>query len=100
MSQIIEILNERFGLNLDDADQLLFDQFEEVWAKDPELAAQARENTIDNFRLEFNRKFLNTVVTRMDANEDIFKQILDNETFRDVLSEFYLQKVYSRLRGG
>ncbi len=100
LSQIIEILNERFGLNLDDADQLLFDQFEEVWAKDPELAAQARENTIDNFRWEFNRKFLNTVVTRMDANEHIFQQILNDEAFRDVLSEFYLQKVYSRLRGG
>ena len=98
LSQIIEILNERFGLNLDDADQLLFDQFEEGWAKDPELLAQAQQNSIENFRLEFNRKFLNTVVTRMDANEDIFKQILDNEAFRDVLSEFYLQKVYSRLR--
>lgn len=99
LSQIIEILNERFGLNLDGADQLLFDQFEEAWAKDPELAAQAQQNTLDNFRLEFDRKFLNTVVTRMDANDDIFKQILDDDAFRDVLSEFYLRRVYNRLRG-
>jgi hypothetical protein len=67
LSQINEGLNERFGLNLDDTDQLLFDQFEETWTADPELAAQARDNTLDDFRLVFDPKFLNTIVTRMDA---------------------------------
>ena len=32
LSQIIEIINERFGLSLGEADQLLFDQFEQTWA--------------------------------------------------------------------
>ena len=44
LSQIIEVINERFGLDLDDADQLLFDQFEESWAADATLVAQARNN--------------------------------------------------------
>ena len=34
----------------------------------------------------------------MDANEAIFKQILDDADFRDVLAEFYLRKIYGRLR--
>lgn len=41
LSQIIDVLNERFGLGLDEADQLLFDQFEETWTADPDLAASA-----------------------------------------------------------
>jgi len=98
LSKIIELLNERFGLNLSETDQLLFDQFEEGWAADGELAAQARSNTLDNFRLVFDPKFMSTVVTRMDSNEAIFKQILDDPDFRDVLAEFYVRKIYERLR--
>jgi type I restriction enzyme R subunit len=98
LSTIIELLNERFGLDLYETDQLLFDQFEETWAGDEELGAQARNNTIENFKLVFDPKFMSTIVTRMDYNEAIFKQILDDADFRDVLAEFYLRKMYDRLR--
>jgi hypothetical protein len=30
----------------------------------------------------FDRKFLQTVITRVDANEEIYKKILDDEDFR------------------
>ena len=98
MSQIVQTLNERFGLDLDERDQLLFDQFEETWVADPEVADQARNNTFDNFRLVFDRLFLNTVVGRMDDNEAIFKRILDDEEFREVLADWYARKVYERAR--
>ena len=55
LSRIVEVINERFGLDLGDTDQLLFDQFEETWAADEELAARARENAFENFRLVFDR---------------------------------------------
>jgi len=100
LSLIIDMLNDRYGLELGDADQLLFDQFEETWASDPDLVAQARNNTLDNFRLVFDPKFMGTVIGRMDANESIFKRILDDEDFRQVLTDFYLRKMYSRLRTG
>ncbi len=98
LSQIIHLLNDRYGTNLGEADQLLFDQFEETWAADTDLAAQARNNTLDNFRLVFDPKFMNTVVNRMDANEAIFKRVLDDDDFREVLTDFYLRKMYHRLR--
>jgi type I restriction enzyme R subunit len=100
LSKIIEVLNDRFGMGLGEADQRFFDAFEESWVADPELAAQARENTLENFRLTFDRKFMNTIVTRMDDNEAIFKQVLDDADFRQVLLDFYLRKVYERLRSG
>jgi len=98
LSKIVEVLNDRFGLELGEADQLLFDQFEESWAADADLVNQARNNTLENFRLVFNPKFINTIVTRMDANEAIFKQILDDAEFQAVLADFYVRKVYARLR--
>jgi type I restriction enzyme R subunit len=98
LSRIIEVINERFGLKLTDADQLLFDQFEESWASDPTLGAQARQNDLENFRLAFDRTFMNTVVNRMDQNDEIYGRILDDPDFRDLLADYYVRKVYDRLR--
>jgi type I restriction enzyme R subunit len=98
LSSIVEQLNDRFGLNLGDADQLLFDQFNAEWTADSELSDQAQNNSIENFKLAFDRKFMSTIVTRMDANSDIFKKILDDDDFSDVLRDYYLKKVYSELR--
>ena len=98
LSSIVEVLNERFGTDLTDVDKLLFDQFEETWVADEELSDQAHNNSIENFRLVFDRKFLQTIVTRMDANSDIFKRILDDDEFRELLGDYYLKKVYGQLR--
>ena len=98
LSEIVEELNERFGLALDERDQLLFDQFEETWAADADVVDQARSNTLENFRLVFDHRFLDTVVSRMDENEAIFKRILDDEEFRQVLMDLYASRVYRRAR--
>jgi type I restriction enzyme R subunit len=100
LSSIVALLNDRFGLNLTDVDKLLLDQFEESWVADGELSDQAKNNTIENFRLVFDRKFLQTIITRVDANDEIYKKILDDPDFRATLGEFYLRKVYERLREG
>jgi type I restriction enzyme R subunit len=97
LSQIVEELNEKFGLALTERDQLLFDQFEGTWLADPEVVDQARSNTLENFRLVFDRRFLDTLVGRMDENEAIFRRILDDEEFQQALLAFYASRVYQRL---
>jgi type I restriction enzyme R subunit len=98
LSAIIDVLNERFGMKLTEADQLLFDQFEETWASDPEVVAQAKNNEYDNFRLVFDRMFLGTVIERMDDNEAIYKRVLDDEEFQRALMDLYATRLYQRLR--
>jgi type I restriction enzyme R subunit len=98
LSEIVEVLNERFGADLTDRDQLLFDQFFAEWTANEELRTQALSNTIDNFKLVFDRLFLDTVVKRMDANEEIFKRVLDDQEFQQTIADFYLRRVYARLR--
>ena len=41
---------------------------------------------------------LQTMITRVDANDESYKRILDDEDFRNTLGDFYLRKVYERLR--
>ncbi|MBA3348194.1 MAG: type I restriction endonuclease subunit R, partial [Actinobacteria bacterium] len=98
LSQIVDVINERFGLELGEADQLLFDQFEEAWAADEALAARARNNDFGNFRLVFDRTFIDTVVRRMDSNEEIFKRILDEPEFQQTILDHYAERLYGRLR--
>ncbi len=98
LSRIVDVMNERFGLELSDADQLLFDQFEESWAADESLAARARNNDFQNFRLVFDRTFLDTVVKRMDENAEIFRRILDDATTRQTVLDHYAERLYGRLR--
>jgi type I restriction enzyme R subunit len=98
LSQIVEVLNERFGTNLNEQDQILFDQFEETWAADPVLADQAQSNTLDNFALAFKEKFVGTIAKRMNENEDIVKKILDDPDFAAELAGYYERKLYARLR--
>ena len=74
LSEIVAELNERFGLDLDERDRLLFDQFEENWLADDDVVAQARSNDLGNFRLAFDKRFLDDVIARMDDNEAIFKK--------------------------
>jgi type I restriction enzyme R subunit len=98
LSEIVAEMNERFGLDLDDRDKLLFDQFEEEWLADRDVVAQAQANTIENFRLVFDERFLQTIIGRMDENETIFKRILDDEEFRQALLDLYAVRVYRRAR--
>jgi type I restriction enzyme, R subunit len=98
LSEIVKEMNERFGLSLDERDQLLFDQFEETWLADTEVTAQAQNNTFENFRLVFDRMFLGTLVNRMDENETIVRRVLDDEEFQDALKDLYASRVYRRAR--
>ncbi|MHB1576694.1 MAG: type I restriction endonuclease subunit R [Candidatus Dormibacteria bacterium] len=100
LSRIIDELNQRFGYDLNDQDQMLFDQIETTWLADQEVVDQARSNTLENFRLVFDRRFLSTVVGRMDDNDAIFKKILDDEELRQVLMDLYARRVYVRAREG
>lgn len=98
LSAIIDRLNERHALNLTITDALLFEQFKGDWVADPELAAQAKANTLDNFLIVSAKKFLSTVLSRVDANADIFKAINDDKGFADDLKASYGRDAYLALR--
>jgi type I restriction enzyme, R subunit len=100
LSNIVALLNDRFGTQLTEVDRLFFDQIEEDCMADELLSDQARNNTIENFSVVFEKKFLQTVISRADTNEEILKKVLDDDEFRAALGEFYLRRIYGRLREG
>ena len=97
LSEIIEILNERFGTDFNNADKLFFEQIEEELIGDEKLQMQAKSNTIENFKYGFDEAFLAKLIERMEDNHEIFEKILDDKEFGDVVRKWMLNKVYERI---
>jgi type I restriction enzyme R subunit len=97
LSEIIKLLNDRFGTDFTEADKLFFDQIEEEMVMDEKLGVQAKTNTIDNFKYGFEDVFISKLVDRMDQNQDIFNKIMDDKAFAVVVKDYLLKRVYKRL---
>ena len=97
LSEIIELLNDRFGTEFEEADRLFFNQIEEELIKDETLQTQAKVNKLDTFKFAFEDKFLNKLIDRMDQNQDIFEKILENKSFGDLVKQLMMKSVYAKL---
>ena len=71
---------------------------EATWVGDAQLAAQARANPIENFRLVFQDAFMKGIVGRMDDNAGIFKRILDDPEFQSLVMDHYMARVFEQAR--
>ncbi|MBL6445411.1 type I restriction endonuclease subunit R [Fulvivirga sp. 29W222] len=98
LSQIINVLNDRFGTEFEPADQLLLDQVEEDMINDETLKKQALANTIDTFKYVFDDKFTDSFIGRMDQNQEFFERILEDKVFGDLVRELMMKKIYKKLK--
>ena len=97
LSEIIEVLNERFGTEFEEADKLFFDQIEAELIQDKTLQTQAKANKIDTFKYAFEDTFLKKLIERMDQNQEIFDKIIENKSFGNLVKELMMKKVYEKI---
>jgi len=97
LSEIINVLNTRFGTEFNDADKLFFDQIEAELVLDEKLSEQAKSNTMSNFKFGFEDAFMDKLIGRMEQNQDIFTKMMDDKDFGGLVKDYMLKKVYERL---
>ena len=100
LSQLIDIVNERFGTDFNAADQLFFDQIVQAAMTDEALRQAAAVNPGDKFELVFRNLLEDLFVERMDQNEEIFVRYMNDPAFRQIVSAWMASEAYRRLRGG
>ena len=100
LSQLIDLVNERFGTDFNQADQLFFDQIVEAAMADDGLRQAAAVNPGDKFELVFKHLIENLFVERMDQNEEIFVRFMNDLPFQKVVTAWMASEAYQRLRGG
>ena len=99
LSRLIDIINERFGTNFNQADQLFFDQIIEAAIIDEKMQQAAAVNPGDKFELVFRNLLETLFVERMDQNEEIFGRFMNDAAFQKVVTGWLASEVYKRLRG-
>ncbi|MCS5699506.1 type I restriction endonuclease [Cyanobium sp. FGCU-52] len=98
LSRLIDLINERFGGELNDADQLFFDQIVETASQSEGLEQAAKVNSLDKFRLVFNQTLDALFIERMELNEELFADYMGRPELRDLISDTLGKQVYKRFR--
>ncbi len=98
LSQLIDLVNERFGTDFNQADQLFFDQIVEAAVTDEGLKQAAIVNPGDKFELVFKNLLETLFIERMDQNEDIFVRFMNDTTFQKTVTAWMAAEAYRRLR--
>jgi len=98
LSRLIDLINERFGTEFTQADELFFHQLREEAIADESLRQAATANTIDNFRFVFVKALEGLFIDRMEQNEDLFAKYMNDADFKKLVSEHLLRQVYEQIR--
>ncbi len=99
LSRLIDLVNERFGTDFNEADQLFFDQIVEAAMTDENLKQAAVVNPEDKFSLVFNNLLETLFIERMDQNEDIFARYMNDPALRSTVGHWLAGEAYRRLGG-
>jgi type I restriction enzyme, R subunit len=97
LSKVIDLINERFGTNFNQADQLFFDQIIEQATESEILQQAAQVNSQENFELLFRQLLEALFIERMDENEAIFSRYMNDNNFQKTLATLLSMEVYNRL---
>jgi len=98
LSSIIGVLNDRFGLNLTDADQLFFEQVEAEVQRNPRAQAVALNNDLDQFMTVFDDLLEGVIIDRHGANDALLTAFLDKPEFREALTQMIGREFYRTIR--
>jgi type I restriction enzyme R subunit len=98
LSELIDLLNERFGTEFTKADQLFFDQISQQAMQDEQLQQAAAVNTVDDFKYVFDKAFEAIVIDRMDSNTSIFTKLMGDNDFKKLVANNLLHQIYNSLR--
>lgn len=98
LSSLVEKLNERFGTDFTEADQLFFDQITASAEENEKIVEAARANNLPNFSAFLERKLDELFIDRMENNEDIFSRVMTDKEFRSAAHEHLAEEIFKRVR--
>lgn len=98
LSSLIDRLNERFGTDFNEADQLFFDQIRVSAENDESIAEVALANNFENFSSFLDRNLDDLFIARMEGNEDIFSRVMEDTEFRSAAHEHLAREIFRRVR--
>ena len=97
LSEIIEVLNERFGTNFTDEDRYFFEQIREKATTNERVIKLRRANPFDKFQLGLKQLIENLMVERMAENDKIVTRYMDDKEFGDAAFTVLPMAIYDSI---
>ncbi|MEI2727507.1 MAG: DEAD/DEAH box helicase family protein [Candidatus Nanopelagicales bacterium] len=98
LSELINAMNERFGLNLTDADRIWFEQQQQTLAEDHTVRAAAQGNDLKQFEVYILPRMDELIANRHNANDELFRAYFDKPEFKSLMAETMVKALYEKLR--
>ncbi len=98
LSSLVDRLNERFGTNFTEADQLFFDQIRATAEQSEQIAEAARANNLPDFTAYLDRVLDELFIDRMEGNEEIFSRVMTDNAFRTAAHQHLAAEIFNRVR--
>jgi type I restriction enzyme R subunit len=97
-STLIDIINDRFGTDFNQADQYFFDQMVETAIRDESIIKAAEVNPEEKFELVFKNLLQNLFIERIDQNEDIFARFMNDPSFQKIVTNWLSARAYQKIK--
>jgi type I restriction enzyme R subunit len=98
LSSLADKLNERFGTDFTETDQLFFDQIRASAEGNEKNVEAAKANNLPNFSAYLERVLDELFIDRMKNNEEIFSRVMTDKGFRNAAHEHLAEEIFKRVR--
>lgn len=99
LSEIIDDINARTGLNLDvDEASRAIMQIRDLMMRSDDLRKSARNNSEDDFRFSFYSNVEDALIAGFDQNRDFYSLLLDNKDIQKEVLGLFIPSLYKNLR--
>jgi len=99
LSEIIEILNERFGTQFAEEDRLFFEQIREKATKNEQVIQTALANPLDKFTLGIRKLIEDLMIQRLAENDKIVTKYMDDQDFQNAAFPVLAKAIFDGVRG-
>lgn len=97
LSEIIEVLNDRFGTDFTEEDRLFFEQIKEKASNTPEVIRLRQANPFDKFKIGLRQMLEDLMIQRMNENDKIVSRYMDDKAFEDAAFAVLSEVIYNSI---
>ena len=98
LSEIIEVLNERFGTQFSEEDRLFFQQIKEKACKSEQIVRTAMANPLDKFELGIRKLIEDLMIERMGENDKIVTRYMADQEFQGSAFPILAREIFDAVR--
>jgi type I restriction enzyme, R subunit len=100
LSEIITLLNERFGTEFNEEDRLFFAQIRERAVNNEHIRETARANPLDKFELSIRKAIESLMIERMGENDALVTRYMNDPEFQETAFRPLAREIFNSVREG